>query len=55
MPKYRLVNEAGVELGEPSYAVWIKPGEIVHVGAATGSACSTSLPIEEEGSPSSAS
>jgi hypothetical protein len=51
MPKYRLLSEDGDELGEASYAVWIKPGEIVHVGAGERLRVLDVVPVEEEDSP----
>jgi hypothetical protein len=44
-------SEAGDELGEASYSVWIKPGEIVHVGAGERLRVLDVLPIEEEDLP----
>jgi hypothetical protein len=42
MFRYRLHSPDGDDLGEATYAQMIQPGDEVHVGAASGSACSTS-------------
>jgi hypothetical protein len=49
--RYRLYTEDGDELGEATYAVWIKPGEMIHVGAGKRLRVLDVVPVEEEDSP----
>jgi hypothetical protein len=45
--RYRLYTEDGDELGEATYAVWIKPGEMIHVGAGKRLRVLDVVPVEE--------
>jgi hypothetical protein len=45
--RYRLYTADGDELGEATYAVRIKPGEMIHVGAGKRLRVLDVVPVEE--------
>ena len=48
MSRYRLHSPAGDDLGEATYAMMIKPGEEIHLGAGQRFRVVDVVPFEEE-------
>jgi hypothetical protein len=48
VPRYRIVHEDGSDAGEAAYAVWVKPGEMIHLKTGVRVQVLEVLPDENE-------
>jgi hypothetical protein len=51
MPRYRLFAADGADIGETRLAVYVGPGDCIHVGAGEKLRVTAVVPVEEPDSP----